>query len=479
MTLLALLCVGLVEQARPALDAIRGDAISAHVRFLSDDLLEGRRTGERGHAIAERYVATQLAALGAKPAGEDGTYFQTVRLREERRDPARTSLTVAGTKLSLLDDYLVRGDGESEAREVEGELVEAGFGLASDLAGKELKGRIAVIRAGAPPLADPLARALASRLDFKLAALREKGAVGALVLGTAELEARLPWSVARRSAGAGTTRLEGAVATLPAAQLSFAAAQRLGKIAGRARLSFGATYRAFTSRNVAALLPGASPELVVYSAHLDHLGKGEPTDGDAIYNGAIDNALGIADLIEIARGFSRLEDRPRSLLFLAVTGEELGLLGSDYFVHHPTLPLARMVANLNMDQLLPGAPPKDVVLRGAELSTLEDHVRAAAGALGLAISPDPVPEQAFYIRSDQYNFARVGVPSACLWQGFAGGEEQAFRDFRAHRYHQPSDEWSARYDWDAAAQMARLELLTGVSLLHGKRPAWNKDSPFH
>ena len=482
MTLLALLCAGLLDQARPALDAIHGAALSAHVRFLADDLLEGRRTGERGHAIAERYVATQLAALGARPAGEDGTYYQEVRLREGKLDPARTALAIEGAKLALLDDYVVRGDGASEAREVSGALLEVGFGLAADLEGKDLRGRIAVLRAGAPPSSDPLQRALASSLDGKLAALQAQGAVGALLLSTADTESRSPWSFAQRGFRSGSTRLDGQKATLPAAVLSRAAAERLGaagKLDGRrARIAFAAAYRAFTSRNVAALLPGASPEVVVFSAHLDHLGRGEPVRGDAIYNGAIDNALGIADLLEIARGLAVLGARGRSVLFLAFTGEELGLLGSAWFVQHPTLPLERMVADLNMDQLLPGAPPREVVLRGAELSSLEQHVRAAAGALGLAISPDPVPEQAFYIRSDQYEFAKVGVPSACLWQGFAGGEEQAFRDFRANKYHQPSDEWSAAYDWEAAAQMARLELLTGISLLSGPRPAWKPGAPF-
>lgn len=478
MLLTALLCAGLLDQARPALDAIRGDAISAHVRFLSDDVLEGRRSGERGHAIAERYVAAQLAALGAQPAGERGTFFQEVRLREGRLFPARTSLAIDGLKLVLLDDYTVRGDGLSKSKDVSGELADVGFGLEADLAGKDLRGRIAVLRPGAPPSPDPLGRALASSLDKKIEALQEKGAVGALVLNTADTESRAPWSFAQRAFHSGTTRLDGAAPTLPIAILSRAAASRLGKPSGRARISFVASYRSFISRNVAAVLPGASPELVVYSAHLDHLGLGERVDGDSIYNGAIDNALGVADLIEIARGYTALKQRARSVLFLAFTGEELGLLGSTWFVQHPTLPLERMVANLNMDQLLPGAPPKEVVLRGAELSSLEAHVRAAAGALGIAISPDPVPEQAFFIRSDQYQFARKGVPSACLWQGFAGGEEKAFREFRANKYHQPSDEWSASYDWDAAAQMARLELLTGVSLMQGPRPRWKKDSPF-
>jgi Zn-dependent M28 family amino/carboxypeptidase len=225
---------------------------------------------------------------------------------------------------------------------------------------------------------------------------------------------------------------------------------------------------------VIGILPGASAETIVYSAHLDHHGICEPGAKDPICNGAIDNATGIAEMLEIARGFSRLPKRERSVMFIAVTGEELGLLGSAWFTRHPTVPKERLVADLNLDQLLPAGPVREIVLRGAELSTLEDHVRAAAGELGIGIGPDPVPEQNFYARSDQFNFAKIGVPAACLWQGFGGDAkyESAFKDFRAHRYHQPSDEWLPTYDWDAAAQMARVELLVGVSLLSGPRPHW-------
>ena len=239
------------------------------------------------------------------------------------------------------------------------------------------------------------------------------------------------------------------------------------------------TSRSFESGNVIGLLPGDSPETIVYSAHLDHLGICAPGARDPICNGAIDNATGIAEVLEIARGFAALPKRERSVLFIAVTGEERGLLGSAWFVRHPTVPRERMIANLNLDQLLPAYPVGELVLRGAELSTLEDHVRAAAAELELAIVPDPVPEQNFFARSDQLNFARIGVPSACLWQGFSGPRgEAAFKDFRSNRYHQPGDEWLPAYDWEAAAQMARAELLVGISLLSGPRPRWKPKSPF-
>jgi len=259
-----------------------------------------------------------------------------------------------------------------------------------------------------------------------------------------------------------------------------AAAIPLGRaLAATIRVSVAAV----RSANVAGLVPGRDPALrdqvVVYTAHYDHLGISTPdARGDSIYNGFSDNAAGDGMLLAIAEAL--LKDRPaRSVLFLFPTGEERGLLGSAWFTRHPTVPREQMIADLNLDQLLPAYPVGELVLRGAELSSLEDHVRAAARELGLAIVPDPVPEQNFFARSDQLEFARIGVPSACLWQGFSGPRgEAAFKDFRSHRYHQPSDEWSAAWDWEAAAQMARAELLVGVSLLTGPRPEWKPDAPF-
>jgi Zn-dependent M28 family amino/carboxypeptidase len=294
------------------------------------------------------------------------------------------------------------------------------------------------------------------------------------------VDARRPWALLLRNFVNGQAHDADALPPMPVVYADLAQSDRLRALAGaRGKLHVEQEIRDFESGNVIGLLPGASKEAVVYSAHLDHHGICAPGAADPICNGAIDNATGIAEMLEIARGFAALPHRERSVLFVAVTGEERGLLGSAWFVRHPTVPREEMIANLNLDQLLPAYPVGELVLRGAELSSLEDHVRAAARELGLAIVPDPVPEQNFFARSDQLNFARIGVPSACLWQGFSGPRgEAAFKDFRSHRYHQPSDEWSAAYDWEAAAQMARAELLVGVSLLTGPRPKWKPDAPF-
>ncbi len=473
MPMLALLLAGaLLDRARPAFDAMKADDISAAVRFLSDDLLEGRGTGTRGHAIAERYVASQMQALGLEPAGEQG-YFQQVPLCES---PASATLTVNGEPMS---GVLVAGNCGPSARDLEGELVFAGFAQPGEI--PDVRGRIAMVLSGAPASLSSTQRALASLNEDKLKRLHAAGAVAEVLLTTPEVDARRPWKLVQLNLVGGAAYDADALPAMPVVYVDLVTSERLRALQGaRGKLHVEQRNRRFESANVIGRLRGASAETIVYSAHLDHHGSCAPGTPDPICNGAIDNATGVAEMLEIARGFAALPHRERSVLFVAVTGEERGLLGSAWFARHPTLPPRQMIANLNLDQLLPAYPVGELVLRGAELSTLEDHVRAAAKELGLAIAPDPVPEQNFFARSDQLNFARIGVPSACLWQGFSGARgEAAFKDFRAHKYHQPGDEWSPDYDWNAALQMARTELLVGVSLLSGPAPAWKPDAPFH
>lgn len=467
------LAAGLLSRAQPALDAVRGAEISAHVRFLADDLLEGRATGSRGEAIAQRYVASRLQALGTR------LELQPVELLEVR---AQGRLLAGGAEVQ---GAIAGGDGRGEKKAAEGALVFVGHALPEDLRGADLRGRIAAVLSGAPASLPSTARALAGSNDDKLARLQAAGAIAEIVLTTPEVDQRRPWKLLQQNFANGQLFDASALPPMPVFYVDLAGSQRLlQERPASARLELSQTTRAVQSANVLGLLPGDSDETIVYSAHLDHHGICAPGAADAICNGAIDNATGVGEMLEIARGFAALPKRARSVLFVAFTGEERGLLGSSWFAHHPTVPPRKVIANLNLDQLLPAWQPRELVLRGAELSTLEDHVRAAAEALGLAIGPDPVPEQGFFARSDQLWFARIGVPSACLWQGFldpSGSRqkgEAAFKDFRAHRYHQPSDEWSAGYDWEAAAQMARAELLVGISLLEGPPPQWKPDAPF-
>jgi hypothetical protein len=460
---------GLLARGQVALDAVRPQAISAHVRFLADDLLEGRDTGSRGEAIAQRYVATEMQAIGLVQS------LQPVHLVRVR---ARGSL-------SDLKPVIVLGDGTGGAKQLEGPLVFAGHGLAEDVARLDLRGAIVAVLSGAPATLSPIERALASYNEDKLARLRAKGAIAEVVLTTPEVDQIRPWPALERNFANGQVSNADALPRLPVAYVDLPTSQRLQREKpARLELQLTQTTEKVESANVIGVLPGRSSEAIIYTAHLDHHGICAPRQPDPICNGAIDDATGIAEMLEIARGFAALPDRARTVLFIATTGEERGLRGAQWFATHPTIPPSSIVANLNLDVLLPAWPVHELVLRGAELSTLEDHVRAAAAELGLVIGPDPVPEQTFFARTDAIWFARAGIPSATLWQGFtdpSGSKargEAAFKDFRKNRYHQPGDEWSSEYDWNAAAQMARAELLIGISLLDGPPPQWKPDAPF-
>jgi Zn-dependent M28 family amino/carboxypeptidase len=307
-------------------------------------------------------------------------------------------------------------------------------------------------------------------------------------------------------------RLEDAPPLLPAALISSAAFEALLKQAGRpetvaalveasakgkpegfdlgvrARLRAESKIRRITSENVVGVLPGdpASPtaaEMIVYGAHLDHMGIGKAVNGDRIYNGASDDAAGVASLLETARAYTRLGKPPRrSILFLFVTAEERGLLGSEWFARHPTVPLKDIVADIDVDGAYPIRPLKDVVALGTDESSLGADVARAAGVLGLQVSPDPQPEEAYFVRSDNFNFVKKGIPAAMVFNGFAGLTPEQVRadlEFWRKRYHQPQDEYEPGRDWEPFAQLTRFNFLLGVAIADdAARPAWNANSWF-
>jgi Zn-dependent M28 family amino/carboxypeptidase len=253
-----------------------------------------------------------------------------------------------------------------------------------------------------------------------------------------------------------------------------------GSVTATIRVS--SDYADLESPNVAALLRGSDPrlrdEVVVVTAHLDHLGIGAPVDGDSIYNGVWDNASGIAAMLEVARAAAARPERPRrSLLFLAVTAEERGLLGSDYFAEHPTVPIERIVADVNLDGLSIFYPLREIVAHGAAHSTLEAAALRAAARLGIEIAPDPIPQEVIFIRSDQYSFVRRGVPSVFPFMGMrsdSGVDAAArFKNWLATRYHLPQDDVGQPMDLEAGARQAQLEFLVGLEIANAdERPAW-------
>ena len=491
---------------------VQAAAIRAHMEFLADDLLEGRGTATRGHEIAARYVAAQFAAAGLEP-GADGRWLQSVPMRRSRLDAAASRVEIvrpggARSPLAFGRDY-VMGSGFERSTDVEAPVVFAGYGVTAaelrhdDYDGLDARGKIVAFLAGAPAAFGNDEHAYHADAARKARNAAAHGAVGTLRLWSAEEERAGPWSVVVRSvAGAATFAWleagaphdaipelrgnawlgpEGSQALFASSGIDFAEASAKAAPAElplRVRIARQSAFEDVESPNVVALLPGSDPRLrhehVVLTAHLDHLGIGEPVDGDAIYNGAVDNASGVAALIEIARAFAALPERPRrSLLFVAFTAEEPGALGSDYFVHHPPVPLASIVANLNID----GAsvwPFEALIPRGAELSTLARAAEAGAAAAGERLAPDPFPERMMFLGSDQYSFVKRGIPALNVGATRTAAARPQVLDWLNRRYHAPSDDMQQPLDFAAAARYARaLFFITRAAAQADERPHWN------
>lgn len=499
------------------------DRIAAHVQFLADDLLEGRAAGSRGHDLAAHYVASRFRALGLEPAGDDGGWFQAVPMLIGNRlaDGARLAIERHGREhaFAFQEDFLPGVDFDRPQSTVSAPLVFVGQAVHApeyghdDFAGVDLAGKIAVYLHGAPEHFDNDPRAFYSSAREKARALVERGAIGAISLDDPEREAKSPWARNARNWIMPAMRLrdaeDRAVDSFPelrvTASLSAAAAEALfaggpqsaeevfrrlkaGELVafdlpGTATLASRSHVQPVRSRNVVARLPGADPTLadehVVFSAHLDHLGIGAPVDGDRIYNGALDNALGTAIMLEAAELLVREGARPkRSLLFVAVTAEERGLLGAEHFARHPGVAGA-LVANVNMDMPVLLFPQDDVVPIGVEHSSLQAHVQAAVAELGMTLTPDPMPEEVVFIRSDQYAFIRQGIPAVYMDGGIRSTDPAidgaaVVAEFLRKHYHQPGDDLSLPIHWPSAARLARLNAAIGRRIADDpERPRWN------
>jgi hypothetical protein len=493
-----------------ASQTIRAAALRSHVVFLADDLLEGRGTATRGHEIAARYVASQLALAGLEPAAA-GEWLQPVQLRRSELDRDGSRIEIVrpnGERTTLVAGHdFVMGGGLQAASEIAAPIVFAGFGITApelgydDYAGLDVRGKVVAFRGGGPTALTSEARAYYSERKQEMALAH--GAAGTLFLAPPGEDAQGSWEGVARSLAAAPTFywLDGAEPRggLPQLQatawLSPAGSQALfaspeefagamakpspGVLPLRLHVVKRSRIADLPSPNVVGLLRGSDPRLrdeyVVFSAHLDHLGIGEPIGGDAIYNGAVDDASGIAALLELARAFAALPERPRrSLLFVAFTGEEPGNLGSEAFVRHPPVPLPRIVADLNID----GAPvwPFDSLIpRGAEHSTLASVVAAAAAIDGAAVIEDPFPGRMLFLGSDQYAFAKAGVPALIVGtRGSGEARAQALRWVQT-RYHAPSDDLSQPLDFTAAERFARILFRIGYGVAQeDERPRWNR-----
>ncbi len=495
------------------------EAVRAHVTFLADDLLEGRDTGTRGYDIAANYVASQFIAMGLKPAGPDGSFFQKLTVREARLDGTpKLTLTFGGKDTVLADtaQVLVRPSLTDQAVAVEAPLVFAGFGFDrpdlgfDDYKGLNVKGKIVVVLTGFPK---GTPSELGAHLNSEKAVMAMKrGAVAVISVPTTEDTARRPW--ARRveisdgpakgwvgsdgKAFSRTGAIKSSVTLNPdaAAPLFAAAGKPLAKILAdanktggrpkgfdlkaKANLTFANAWKDVVSENVVAMLPGSDPqvasEFVGMTAHLDHIGD-HGKAADKLFNGAMDNASGVATMLEVARAV--VQEKPRrSVMFAALTGEEGGLIGSDYLARNP-LVKGEVVGLVNFDMPVLTYKFSDVVAFGAENSTMGPVVAEAARKAGIKLSPDPMPEEGLFTRSDHYRFVQQGVPAVFMMTGFAGPGEKAFRDFLKDHYHQPSDDLKLPFNWEAGALFAKVNYYTVMGLANGaERPRWYAGSFF-
>jgi hypothetical protein len=506
------------------LSSIEPSAVETHIRILADDSLEGRAPGTRGFEGASQYVESILTQLGLAPAGIDGSFRQPVPLQESMvvEDASGLSLVLndGTTDFVYAEDFTLGANHLLEAVSVTAPMVFAGYGVSApafgydDFAEADLSGKIVLYLTGAPPSLPNNERAYFSSGAVKRAEMAARGAVG-MVSFTYPENPRFRWEVgvarSRRGAftwldGEGTLRggtdslIRGsanlnhsAVASIfadspvPTEQIFARAAESTPQafdVPGELTIRTSSAHRPVQSHNVVARLEGSDPALsgqhVVYVAHMDHFGIGTPDNGDEIYNGAHDNASGVSIVLEIARGFSNLSEPPRrSVLFLFVTAEEWGLLGSDYFVNHPTVPREGLVANLALDMPFLFHPLHDIVPYGAEHSTLSEAVGAAADRLGITLAEDPIPEQVLFIRSDHYSFVRQGIPALFIKSGFETGDPAldggAMNSaYRRDRYHTPHDEADQEFDFGAGADHARVNFLTGYHVaMQDAEPDWN------
>jgi hypothetical protein len=497
-------------------------ALKAHVAFLASDAMKGRDTGSPELTIAEQYVAAQMEAAGLKP-GANGNWLQKVPLVSYRAaDHGALALKRGSTSQTLEwgKDYVTRANPRDAEVSLSAPVVFAGYGLVDpasgtdDYKGLDVKGKIVAVLRDAQATLPSDVRAHYSSPDQQMAAAMKHGAIGMILIeGTTrhnvypfDQSVKLwdtPAMTWAETDGRGHVEASGA----PAFYLSMAGAEKLfagskwkwadvlaadkaQKLLPRGDLGVSAEgvshskIEALAADNVVGLLEGSDPtlkaEYVVLSAHLDHVGVGKPDDrGDTIYNGAMDNAVGTASMLEVAKAFQASGKRPRrSMLFISVTAEEKGLVGSDYFAAHPVVPASAIVADVNLDMPILTYKFEDLIVYGADRTTIGPIVQQVASTAGVTLTPDPEPEQADFVRSDHYSFVRAGVPAVSLEPGTKGPGKAARDEFIEKHYHQPSDEVGL-IDFTQGVRFVKLNYDIARALADGDlRPKWNKGDFF-
>jgi Zn-dependent M28 family amino/carboxypeptidase len=511
--------------ARAAAATIEAPALLAPIRFLSSDLLEGRGPGSRGDELARAYLATQLESFGYLP-GHAGSYFQSFEMVGlQSAAPATWPFQTGGDEIALArgDEYVAVSGQQADAVEItDAEVVFVGYGIQApeyewdDFGDSDLTGKVLLILNNDPDWSDDLfagdRRLYYGRWTYKYEQAAKQGAAAAIIVHTTP-SAGYPWQVVQTSWGGeqfelpagdeARLQVSGWATEAATRRLLSAAGHDLDRLAERARsrefrplplgirtsLRLKNETRSIETANVLGLLPGSDPDLagqaVVFTAHHDHLGTGGDT-GDTIYNGAVDNATGCGQLLALARAFSQLPERPRrSILFAFVAAEEQGLLGSKHYATHPTIHPGRLAANVNLDAGNVFGRTRDVTYVGYGKSSLDRVIESAAALQGRVVRGDQFPDRGSFYRSDQFNFAKIGVPALYL----DGGTEFVGRDpefgkglqerFESTCYHQPCDELSEEWDLSGMVEDTRLAFFAGLAIAQAdEMPYWNAGDEF-
>ena len=512
-----------------AADRIRPEGIRAHTRALADDLLEGRGTASRGERLAQLYIVGQMESLGLQPGAPDGTWrqpFDVVGITSHSPDTIRFTRSGKTLDLRFRDDFIAfSGVAEPEARVAAAEVVFVGYGIVApeygwdDYKGADVTGKV-VLMMNNDPEDDPKLFAGKTRLyygrwDYKYENAARHGAVAAIIIHTTP-SAGYPWQVVQSSwtteqfslpdEGGPQLRVEAWTTEEASRRIAALGGQDLDALRAAAQkrefkaVPLGVTLdvalqndvRRKTTANVLGRLPGSDPALssqaIIYTAHYDHLGMKEDAKPgeDAIYNGARDNASGVAAMLEIARAMTALPKAPRrSVLFAAAAAEEQGLLGSQYLAAHPPLPLGRLAVDINIDEMNLWGRTRDLIMIGLGKSSVDDWVHAIAAMQGRHVEPDASPDKGFFYRSDQFPFAKAGVPAAYFEAGTdvldkpAGYGEQKSKEYDDRDYHQPSDELRPDWDFSGAAEDARFFFYLGLKAANeAAMPAWRPGDEF-
>ena len=525
----------LTERLQPALEAITPDGLLAHIKVLASDEFEGRAPGSKGEDLSVNYITDQFKKIGLKPGNPDGTYTQEVPLAGIKSEP-RMSFVVGDKTMSLKDqDDFVASSArlQPEIKIEKSDLVFVGYGVVApeygwdDYKNVDVKGKTLLMLIGDPPVLDPKdpskldgktfkgkAMTYYGRWTYKYEIAAQKGAAAAIIIHETE-PAAYPWQVVKSSWGKENFELDNPNKNMDAVSarswVTLDIAKKLLADSGqdfdalkksaisknfrpvvldaKANIEIKQQVRSFKSHNVIGKLEGGDPKLngeyVIYTAHWDHLGRHPELQGDQIFNGAIDNASGVASVIELADAFTKVNPPPkRSVLFMATTAEEAGLLGAKYYAEHPLYPLEKTLADINLDSMNVWGKARDIEDLSLGFSTVDDLLAAAAKQQGRTAIPDSRPDKGKIYRADNFEFSKVGLPSLYIGKGehlLSRPETAPLRsdEFDSTDYHQVTDD--VRPDWDLSGAVQDVQLLfeVGYEVANGdKFPEWKPGSEF-